>query len=158
MHEHIWFNNNSNVHFYNLRHLYDDSNYSSVVSRLVTSNCFYIANACAHILIHIKSTCWKSLSIVYSKYCWSSNPVSYSQNPFSFKGFFCCADKCAVILYIIARYAYTISNLFNRFYHECRILSADDQIMKARIVLVDAVQKVISDSMLLLGIECPGEM
>lgn len=59
---------------------------------------------------------------------------------------------------IIARYAYNLSNLFNKFYHECRILSADDQIRKARIVLVDAVQKVISDSMSLLGIECPEEM
>ncbi len=59
---------------------------------------------------------------------------------------------------IIARYAYHLSNLFNKFYHECRILSADDQIRKSRIVLVDAVQKVISDSMSLLGIECPEEM
>ncbi len=59
---------------------------------------------------------------------------------------------------IIARYAYTLSNSFNKFYHECRILSAEDQIRKARVVLVDAVQKVISDSMSLLGIECPEEM
>lgn len=59
---------------------------------------------------------------------------------------------------IIARYAYNLSNLFNRFYHECRILSVDEQLKKARIVLVDAVQKVISDAMSLLGIECPEEM
>lgn len=59
---------------------------------------------------------------------------------------------------IIARYAYNLSNLFNRFYHECRILSADKPIKKARIVLVDAVQRVIKDSMSLLGIECPEEM
>ncbi|MDF2543389.1 MAG: arginyl-tRNA synthetase [Herbinix sp.] len=60
--------------------------------------------------------------------------------------------------YIIARYAYALSNLFNKFYHECRILNADDNIKKSRIVLVDAVQKVICDSMSLLGIECPEEM
>lgn len=59
---------------------------------------------------------------------------------------------------IIARYAYSLANLFNKFYHECRILTADDQIKKARIVLVDAVQKVISDAMSLLGIVCPEEM
>ncbi len=59
---------------------------------------------------------------------------------------------------IIARYAYTLSNLFNKFYHETRILSADEQIKNARIVLVDAVQSVIRDSMSLLGIECPEEM
>jgi arginyl-tRNA synthetase len=59
---------------------------------------------------------------------------------------------------IIARYVYNLAVLFNKFYHECRILDADDKIKKARIVLVDAVQKVIIDSMSLLGIECPEEM
>ncbi len=60
--------------------------------------------------------------------------------------------------YLIARYAYQLSVLFNKFYHECRILNAEDEVKKARIALVDAVQKVISDSMSLLGIECPEEM
>ncbi len=60
--------------------------------------------------------------------------------------------------YLIARYAYHLSALFNKFYQECRILNAEDEVKMARITLVDAVQKVISDSMSLLGIECPEEM
>lgn len=59
---------------------------------------------------------------------------------------------------IVARYAYSIATLFNKFYHDCSILKADEEIKKARIVLVDATQKVIFDSMSLLGIECPEEM
>ncbi len=60
--------------------------------------------------------------------------------------------------YIIARYTYNLATLFNKFYHECNILNADDNTKKARIVLVTAIQKVIRDSMSLLGIECPEEM
>lgn len=59
---------------------------------------------------------------------------------------------------MIARYVYNLSNLFNKFYHECRILSEKDDVKNARIVLVDVVQRVIRDSMSLLGIECPEEM
>lgn len=60
--------------------------------------------------------------------------------------------------YIIARYVYNLSVLFNKFYQEYHIVSAEKEIKEARAVLVDISQEVIADAMGLLGIECPGEM
>lgn len=59
---------------------------------------------------------------------------------------------------IITRYVTNLAQLFNKFYHECNILNAEMEVMKARIVLIDCVQKVIKEAMGLLGIECPEEM
>ncbi len=59
---------------------------------------------------------------------------------------------------VVARYLITLATAFNRFYHECPILQADDKEKQARLVLVDMVQRVIKDACSLLGIECPEEM
>lgn len=59
---------------------------------------------------------------------------------------------------ILSRYLITLTSAFNRFYHECTILNAAKEERKARILLVDMVQKVIWDACNLLGMECPEEM
>ncbi|MGN0140812.1 MAG: arginine--tRNA ligase [Roseburia sp.] len=59
---------------------------------------------------------------------------------------------------IIARYLFALTSAFNRFYHECPILNAAEEERKARLLLVDLVQRVISDACSLLGMECPEEM
>lgn len=59
---------------------------------------------------------------------------------------------------IIARYLITVATAFNKFYHDCPILQADEKTKKARLVLVDLTQSIISDSCSLLGISCPEEM
>lgn len=59
---------------------------------------------------------------------------------------------------VIARYVYSLSNAFNKFYQDCPILSASEEVKEARLFLVDVVQKVIKDAMALLGIECPEAM
>jgi len=59
---------------------------------------------------------------------------------------------------VVARYLITLATAFNRFYHECPIIQADDKEKQARLVLVDMVQRVIKDACSLLGIECPEEM
>ena len=59
---------------------------------------------------------------------------------------------------IIARYLITVATAFNKFYHECPILQADEKKKKARLVLVDLTQSIILDACSLLGMDCPEEM
>jgi len=59
---------------------------------------------------------------------------------------------------IIARYVISLSSAFNKFYHDCSILQAEETIKKARILLVDLVQQVLKDACKLLGMRCPEAM
>jgi len=59
---------------------------------------------------------------------------------------------------VVARYAVSLAAAFNKFYHECPILQADEETRTARMMLVDCVQKVLRDACGLLGLQCPEEM
>lgn len=59
---------------------------------------------------------------------------------------------------VIARYTILLSTAFNKFYHECNILNADENLRDARLIVVDLTQEILKDAMRLLGIECPEEM
>ena len=59
---------------------------------------------------------------------------------------------------VIARYLISVASAFNKFYHECSILHAEEHEKKARLLLTDLVQKVLTDGCRLLGMECPEEM
>ncbi|MBR6642520.1 MAG: arginine--tRNA ligase [Lachnospiraceae bacterium] len=59
---------------------------------------------------------------------------------------------------VVARFIISVASAFNKFYHECPILNAGEKEKQARLVLVDAVQKVLKDACGLLGMECPEEM
>lgn len=59
---------------------------------------------------------------------------------------------------VVARYAVSLAAAFNRFYHECPILHAEEEEKRARLALVDCVQSVLSDACGLLGLQCPEEM
>ncbi|MBO5352468.1 MAG: arginine--tRNA ligase [Lachnospiraceae bacterium] len=59
---------------------------------------------------------------------------------------------------VVARYIISVASAFNKFYHECPILSAEKEEKQARLVLVEAVQKVLKETCGLLGMECPEEM
>ncbi|MDD6541232.1 MAG: arginine--tRNA ligase [Prevotella sp.] len=59
----------------------------------------------------------------------------------------------------IANYCYELTKLFNQFYHDYSILSADTPETKiTRLVLTKNVAKVIKNGMALLGIEVPERM
>ena len=47
---------------------------------------------------------------------------------------------------------------FNKFYHDCVILKAEETAKQARLALTELTQRVLYDSCGLLGIECPDEM
>lgn len=59
---------------------------------------------------------------------------------------------------IVARYVILLATAFNRFYHECPILQAEEKEKAARLLLVYVVQKVLCEACGLLGMECPEEM
>jgi len=60
---------------------------------------------------------------------------------------------------IIANYIYELAKIFNKFYHELSILSADDEPSKQfRLQLSYATGHVINKGLKLLGIEAPERM
>lgn len=60
---------------------------------------------------------------------------------------------------VIARYVLDLAQAFNRFYHECPILTACDQtVRQARLLLCDSVRNVLKTGLHLIGIEAPDQM
>lgn len=59
---------------------------------------------------------------------------------------------------IVARYVIALATAFNKFYHDCTILLADEKEKMARLLLTDLVQSILCEACGLLGMECPEEM
>ncbi len=59
---------------------------------------------------------------------------------------------------VVARYVVNLAVAFNRFYHDCVILKAEEPIRQARLALTELTRRVLQDGCGLLGIECPEEM
>lgn len=59
---------------------------------------------------------------------------------------------------IVARYVISLTTVFNKFYHDCSILQAEEKKKKARLLLTDLVRKILCEACGLLGMECPEEM
>jgi arginyl-tRNA synthetase len=56
--------------------------------------------------------------------------------------------------HIVSNYVYTLTKKFSLFYHECPVINADnEELKKARLVLIDAVKQVIKNCLWLLGID-----
>ncbi len=58
----------------------------------------------------------------------------------------------------VARYLLELARSFNRFYHNCPVLTAAEELRKGRLMLVAAVRIVLQNGLALLGIEAPQEM
>jgi arginyl-tRNA synthetase len=58
----------------------------------------------------------------------------------------------------IARYAYDLASLFHKFYNKCRVLEDDEELLKARISLVQAVKQVLLNVLDVLGVSAPESM
>ena len=55
--------------------------------------------------------------------------------------------------HLIATYIYNLSSSFSMFYNACPVLKADDEIKKARLLLINSVKQVLETGLNLLGIE-----
>lgn len=58
----------------------------------------------------------------------------------------------------LARYLLELARDFNKFYHNCPVLSAGEELKKARLMLIEAVRIILNSGLNLLGIEAPQEM
>lgn len=59
---------------------------------------------------------------------------------------------------VVARYIISLATVFNKFYHECPILQAEQNTKQSRLFVTYLVQMVLKDAWSLLGMECPEEM
>lgn len=55
--------------------------------------------------------------------------------------------------HLIASYVYNLSSQFSLFYNACPVLKAEEEVKKARLVLIECVKRVIENGLGLLGIE-----
>ena len=55
-------------------------------------------------------------------------------------------------------YLLTLSERFNKYYHNYRILTDEAAVREARLLLVKSVQLVIQSGLRLLGMKAPEEM
>jgi arginyl-tRNA synthetase len=60
--------------------------------------------------------------------------------------------------FFVTDYLLTLSERFNKYYHNSRILTDDPQVRAARLLLVKAAQTVIQSGLQLLGMKAPEEM
>lgn len=60
--------------------------------------------------------------------------------------------------FMIARFAVSVAQHFNKFYHDCQINVKEENVKMARLKVVQMTMKVIKDALELLGIECPEQM
>jgi len=59
---------------------------------------------------------------------------------------------------VISRYVLDVAQGFNRFYHNCRIIGQEGNVMQARLALVKATQLILARAMYLLGLSAPEKM
>ena len=60
--------------------------------------------------------------------------------------------------FMIARFAVSVAQHFNKFYHDCQINVKEENVKMARLKVVQMTMKVIKDALELLVIECPEQM
>ena len=61
-------------------------------------------------------------------------------------------------LHTIARYVLDLSQAFNTFYHQHQVITEDETVKQARLVLCKAVQQVLKNGLAILGVGTVEEM
>jgi arginyl-tRNA synthetase len=64
--------------------------------------------------------------------------------------------KCEPL--ILADYLRELAQAFHAFYHECRIIGSEEELMKARLTLASVVKTVLANGLKILGITAPVRM
>jgi arginyl-tRNA synthetase len=60
--------------------------------------------------------------------------------------------------YRLAKYAEELARHFHRFYTECRVVTEDARLTRARLALSRATKQVLSNALVLLGVDAPDKM
>lgn len=58
----------------------------------------------------------------------------------------------------LTRYAHELASLFHTFYNSCRVLTNEDELRKARLLLVDATRITLRNVLHMLGVTAPERM
>jgi len=58
----------------------------------------------------------------------------------------------------LTTYAQELATAFHQFYHECRIVTDDEALSSARLVLAEATMQVLRNTLTLLGVSAPASM
>ena len=58
----------------------------------------------------------------------------------------------------INKYVTELAARFHKFYTVCRIKGAEENVLKARLLLADSVRKVIENSLSVIGVSAPEKM
>lgn len=58
----------------------------------------------------------------------------------------------------LTRYAHELASLFHSFYNSCRVLTQDEELTKARLLLVDAARITLRNVLTILGVSAPERM
>jgi arginyl-tRNA synthetase len=58
----------------------------------------------------------------------------------------------------LVNYLFNLASVFHKFYTECRVISEDIPLSKARLILIDATRIVIANTLNILGISAPNKM
>lgn len=58
----------------------------------------------------------------------------------------------------LPQYAIEMADAFHRFYENCRVLSEDEELTRARLGLVEATRIILAETLGLLGISAPERM
>ncbi len=58
----------------------------------------------------------------------------------------------------LPRFCHEVASLFSQFYRDCRVLSDDEPLTRARLAVVDATRQVLANALGLMGISAPDTM
>jgi arginyl-tRNA synthetase len=58
----------------------------------------------------------------------------------------------------LAYYAQDLATVFHSFYMQCRVVTDDEKMTKARLKLVEAAKTVLAKTLNLMGMEAPDRM
>ena len=59
---------------------------------------------------------------------------------------------------LVARYVLTLAHVFNKYYQKCKVVTDDEKLTHARLILVASVKQVLANGLRLLGIDAPERM
>lgn len=67
---------------------------------------------------------------------------------------------CAEVLepHRLINYLFNLAGTFHKFYTECRVISEDENLTRARLALIDATRIVLANALSVLGISAPNRM
>ena len=66
------------------------------------------------------------------------------------------ADACEPSA--VATYLLGLASAFNTFYHEHRVLTDDERLVRARVLMIAGVQQALKNGLMLLGMKAPERM